>query len=160
MDLQALKELFSELDPETLAEKLMPKLDTVLGWVVLATRVAVMIAPLLLLGFGLLYLLTPPKEANYSAGYRFWWGMSSLDAWRFTQKVAGILWTVLGLVLTIIMSLQCAKFVDMPPMDMLWAAGKCLLWQLGLAVGSGLVINAIVFVMFDRRGYRRREPIE
>ena len=160
MDFDALKELFSGMDPESLLEKLLPPLDTVLGWVELVTRLAVMAAPLALLGFGLLYLLAPPKEANFSAGYRCWWGMASLDAWRFTQRVAGMAWTVLGLVLTVVMSVKCLDFGQMPLMDMLWTAGEYLLWQMGLILLIGLVINLTVFVVFDRTGHRRREPLE
>ena len=40
MDFDALKEMFSGLDPETLLQKLIPPLDTVLGWVELAARMA------------------------------------------------------------------------------------------------------------------------
>ena len=148
------------MDPESLLEKLVPPLDTVLGWVELIARLAVMAAPLALLGLGLLYLLAPPKEANFSAGYRCWWGMASLDAWRFTQRVAGMAWTVLGLVLTVVMSVKCLNFGQMPLMDMLWTAGEYLLWQMGLILLIGLVINLTVFVVFDRTGHRRREPLE
>jgi len=160
MDLDALKEMFSDFDIETLAEKLVPKLDTVMGWVVLLTRIAVMAAPFLILGFGLLYLLTPPKEANYSVGYRFWWGMSSLDAWQFTQRLAGIVWSLLGLGLTVAMTLLCATLGDREPMDMLWYAAQCIGWQLALIVLSCLAINVTVIVVFDHRGYRRRGYME
>lgn len=158
--MSALKELFSGLDPESLLSKLIPQLDTLLGWIVFLTRLAVMAVPLLLLGFGLLYLLTPPKEANYSVGYRFWWGMSSLDAWRYTQRLAGIVWSCLGLLLTIIMSIICAGFAGMPPMDMVWAAGKCVIWEFVLAVASCIGINVTVMVIFDRYGYRRKDYSE
>ena len=47
---------------------LLPDLGTVMGWIELAFRVAVMAGPILLLGFGLVYLLSPPKEANYGFG--------------------------------------------------------------------------------------------
>jgi len=155
--MSALKELFSGLDPESLLSKLVPQLDTLLGWIVFLTRLAVMAVPLLLLGFGLLYLLTPPKEANFSVGYRFWWGMASLDAWRFTQKLAGIVWSCLGLLLTLIMAIICAGFADMPPMDMVWTAGKCAIWEFVLALLSCLGINITVMVFFDRYGYRRKD---
>ena len=160
MDFDALKEMFSGLDPETLLQKLIPPLDTVLGWVELAARLAVLAGHLVLLALGLMYLLTPPKEANYSAGYRCWWGMASLEAWRFTQRVAGMAWTGLGLVLTVVMSVLCLKFGEMNPVDMLWTAGKYLLWQLGLAVLACIVINLTVIVAFDRFGHRRNEPLE
>ena len=157
--MDALKELLSDFDIETLAEKLIPKLDTVLGWVVLLTRVTVMAAPLLILAFGLMYLLLPPKEANYSVGYRCWWGMASLDAWQFTQKLAGVVWSVAGIALTVAMTLMIAAFADMELMDMLWYAIECIGWQLLSLIAACFVVNTTVFVVFDRKGYRRWERV-
>ena len=153
MDLEALKSLFSDFD----FANFIPDLASVLGWVETLTRIAVMASPVLLLGFGLLFLLAPPKEANHGLGYRFWWGMSSLDAWQFTQHLAGMVWMVLGLVLTVVMSLICNGFRGMEPEAMLWLALKCILWELGLAVAACLAIDIAVVCVFDKRGFRRRE---
>ena len=151
MDIEAIKGLFEDFD----LAAFLPKLDDLLGWVEMALRIAVMAGPLLLLGFGLLYLLAPPKEANYSLGYRTWWGMSSLDAWQFTQHVAGLVWSALGTGLTIVMALICNAFRRMEPMDMVWSAVKCLGWELVLVAVACLAINIAVFAKFDRTGYRR-----
>ena len=151
MNFDELKALFDELD----LTKLLPDADQVLGAVQTVLRLAVMVGPLVLLGFGLLYLFAPPKEANHSLGYRFWWGMASLDAWIFTQKVAGIGWSVLGLVLTVIMGIKAAGFMDLPVMDAVFLAGKCLLWQLVLTVGVCVIVDIVVVVCFDHRGFRR-----
>ena len=150
MDLDSLKSLFEGFD----IAAFLPELTTILGWVETLLRLAVMAAPLLLLGFGLLYLLAPPKEANYSLGFRCWWGMSSLDAWQFTQKIAGMIWSVLGLILTVVMALICNAFRRMEPMDMVWTAVKCLGWELGLTLVATLAVNVIVIVVFDKDGYR------
>ena len=152
MDLDSLKSLFEGFD----IAAFLPELTTILGWVETLLRLAVMAAPLLLLGFGLLYLLAPPKEANYSLGFRCWWGMSSLDAWQFTQKIAGMIWSVLGLILTVVMALICNAFRRMEPMDMVWTAVKCLGWELGLTLVATLAVNVIVIVVFDKEGYRRK----
>ena len=153
MDIEAIKALFEDFD----LAAFLPKLDDVIGWIEMVLRIAVMAGPLLLLGFGLLYLLAPPKEANYSLGYRFWWGMSSLDAWQFTQKLAGMIWSVLGLILTVVMALICNAFRRMEPMDMVWTAVKCLGWELGLTLVATLAVNVIVIVVFDKEGYRRKD---
>ena len=153
MDLDSLKSLFEGFD----IAAFLPELTTILGWIETLLRLAVMAAPLLLLGFGLLYLLAPPKEANYSLGFRCWWGMSSLDAWQFTQKIAGMIWSVLGLILTVVMALICNAFRRMEPMDMVWTAVKCLGWELGLTLVATLAVNVIVIVVFDKDGYRRKD---
>lgn len=153
MDVDALKALFEEFD----LAAFLPKLTDLLGWVELALRIAVMAGPLLLLGFGLLYLLAPPKEANYGLGYRFWWGMASLEAWQFTQRIAGLVWAGLGVVLTVVMALICNAFRRMDPMDMVWTAVKCMGWELALTLAACAAIDVVVIMNFDRDGFRREK---
>ena len=153
--MEALKQL-GDLD----LGALIPQLDTLMGWVELLLRLCVMAAPLLLLGFGLVFLLAPPKEANYGLGYRFWWGMSSLQAWQFTQRIAGMIWSGLGAVLTIIMALLCTGLQDMEPMEMAQQAGIYVLWELGLTAVACIIIDVIVVIRFDSKGYLRGEDDE
>lgn len=136
---------------------LLPDLSTFMGWIELVLRVAVMAGPILLLGFGLVYLLAPPKEANYGLGYRFWWGMASLEAWTFTQRIAGMVWSALGAVLTIVMALICSGFRDLDPMDMVWRAVYCLIAELVLVAAACITINVVVMKKFDKDGFARDE---
>lgn len=153
MNLDSLMSIFSNFDPAAF----LPELNTLMGWVETLLRIAVMAGPLALLGFGLLYLISPPKEANYGLGYRFWWAMASLDAWQFTHRLVGYAWSALGLVLTIIMALICNSFRRMEPMDMVWSAVKCLGWELALTLIVCIAIDVIVVVTFDKDGFRRKE---
>jgi hypothetical protein len=150
---EALNKLLSDFD----IAALLPDLSGLPGFVATVSRLAVMAGPLLMLIFGLIYLAAPPKEANHRAGFRCWWGMASLDAWQFTQKAAGITWTVLGAVLTIVMAFNSALFGKLAVMGVLSLALKCLFWELGLTLLTVIGINIAVIVMFDRFGYRRRE---
>lgn len=152
MNLETLKGLLEDLD----LTKVLPSLDTIAGWVELALRIVVMAGPLMLLGFGLLYLLCPPKEANYGLGFRCWWGMASLESWQFTQRVAGIVWSVTGLVLSLVLAVLCTGFRDLEVTRMLDTAVCYLLWELGVTLVSCLVVNIIVIVFFDHKGFRRR----
>ena len=135
--------------------KLLPDLGTMLGKVDLVLRIGVLLAPLVILALGLLYFLTPPKEANHSFGYRFYWGMGSVDAWRFTQRLAGIVWGLLGLGLTVAAVLVTNGYPDMNAMEMAYNAISHILLQIALAFGSCIIMNIVLFVMFDRKGRRR-----
>ena len=135
--------------------KLLPDLSTFLGKVEALMRIAIMIAPLILLGLGLLYFLAAPKEANYKLGYRCFWGMSSVEAWQFTQKLAGIVWSILGFVLCIVMTVQSGKFQGMEADAMAYLAMKYLLVELVCVVVSILLINLTVFVCFNHKGILR-----
>ena len=153
MDFEALKVLFEEFD----LAAFLPDLSDVMGWVEMLLRIAVMAGPLLLLLFGLLYLLIPPKEANHGLGYRFWWGMSSLDAWQFTQHLAGLVWSGLGVILTIVMALICNGYRQMEITDMVWKALGCLGIEAVLVLLANIAISVTAMVRFDRKGeFRKR----
>lgn len=147
-----LKSLLSDFDPAALVPDLAGMFQGLEGLL----RIAVMVGPLCLLGLGLFYLLLPPKEANYNFGYRAFWAMSSVDAWQFTHKVAGVTWTALGLVLTTVMGLRCNGFRDLGPEEMVWAALWSLVWELGIIAVSILAVNIAVMVLFDHKGNRRK----
>ena len=144
--------LGGEFDPATL----LPDLGTLLGKVELLLRLVVLAGPVTILVLGLIYFLIPPKEANHHLGYQFFWGKSSVEAWRFTQKLAGIVWAVLGLILAIIGLFSSSGFQGMEAMDMVWRAVKCVLWQLGLVAVSVIGIDITVVVLFNSKGQRRQ----
>ena len=148
--------LLKDFDPSAF----LPKLNTVLGWVELIVRIAVMAGPLILLFFGLLSFLAPPKEANHKMGFRALWGMGSVEAWQFTQRLAGICWCVMGIVLTVVMAVICNGFRGMEMMAMVGVAAKCLLWELILVAVVYLGINITTIILFDWDGYRRSEIID
>ena len=153
MDLEALKSIFEDFD----LAAFLPDISSIVGWVETVLRICVMAGPLLLLGFGLLYLIAPPKEANYGLGYRFWWSMASLDAWQFTHRLVGCVWTPLGLILTVVEALICNGFRRMEPMEMVMSAVKCIGWELALTLICCLAIDVVVVIVFDRKGFRRNE---
>ncbi len=151
-----LVDLINNFDPATL----LPKVDSILGWIELAVRLCVMAAPVIMLVFGLTYWFLPAKEANHEAGYRFYFGMGSVDAWRFTQKLAGIVWTGLGFILSVVMFFVSSGFRGMDGTQMLDKAVGCILWELGLMAVACLAINIILIVRYDRKGNLRASKKE
>ena len=151
--LEGIKELMDAFDPAAL----LPDLSSVVGVVTTAARYAVLAGPLVLLALGLAYLFLSPKEANYKFGYRCYFGMGSVDAWRFTQRLAGIVWAVLGLILTVAMLLVTGKFAGGDVMQVVDTAVTCLIWEIVLAAVSALAIHLIVALSFDAKGYPRRQ---
>ena len=147
-----IKVLMDNFDPAAL----LPDLTTVVGKVEFITRIAVMVGPVVLLTLGILYFFAAPKEANYRFGYRCYFGMGSEEAWRFTQRFAGLVWGVLGLVLTVVMLIITGSFAGNPIMDIIGKGAKCLLWEGGLILVSILGINLTAMLCYDRKGLRRR----
>ena len=135
--------------------KLVPQMDTLLEKLQTIAGLALMIGPLVMLALGLWFFFLPPKEANYKAGFRTWFGMGSVEAWRFTQRLAGIVWGAMGLILTVIMGIVCLTFNAQDVMAVATKAFVCLMWQAALAVISYFVISIIVMMRYDSQGYRR-----
>ena len=136
--------------------KLLPELDGIVDKMVPMMKVALMAGPVIFLILGLLYLFATPKEANYKFGYRCYFGMGSVNAWRYTQRLAGIVFTGVGLILTLVMLLITGGFADMDVMDMLWKAMKCGIWEAAIIGISCLLVNLVVMFYFDAKGNIRR----
>ena len=152
MTIEDFKGLMDDFDPASL----LPELDTVMGKIAIIARIAVLIGPAVLLVMGLVYIFASPKEANYTLGYRCYFGMGSVEAWRFTQKLAGIAFVALGLGLGIVMLLVSGGFAAMETMDLLWRAVWCMVWEAGLTAAACIAVNTVVMLRFDRKGLLRR----
>lgn len=55
--------------------------------------------PMVMIGFGFLFLKHPPKSINRLFGYRTTLSMKSQDTWDFAQHYMGRLWLVIGCIL-------------------------------------------------------------
>lgn len=145
--------LFDKID----FSKLVPEMDTLLGKLQAVVSWAVMIGPIVMLILGLWYYFLPPKEANHKVGFRTWFGMGSVEAWRFTQRLAGVVWGGLGIVLLVMAIIVSLTFGGKDVMQVATSAFVCLLWQAGLTVIGGLGISFIVFLRYDTLGYKRKD---
>lgn len=150
--MEKIKELLDSLGD---LGKYIPKLDTVTGWVQWLISLAVRVGPVCILVLGLIYLLIPPKEANRKAGYRTYFGMGSEKAWRYTQRIAGAIMTVTGIVLTIIAYAAVGKFPDMDLMEMGEKAFSLIKTQAICALVIYVFMFLLTAVLFDRNGERR-----
>ena len=156
LDAASIKELMDGFDPAAL----LPSLQKLFGSLEILCRVAVMIAPVVMLVLGLAYLFLAPREANYYFGYRCYFGMGSVQAWRFTQRIAGMFFGGVGLVLTIVMYVISGSFAEMEVTDMVWRAAGCLAWQAVIALVLTFLVNFLAFFFFDAKGGPRRKKKE
>jgi len=127
----------------------MGKAGSIAGW-------AVMIGPLLLLALGLLYFFKAPKEANHSFGFRTYFGMGSVEAWRYTQRLAGMILGGLGIILTVIMGIICLTWGGKDTLQILDRAVSCLIWEVVLAAiaWGGIVLH--ISLRYDKEGNLRK----
>ena len=114
-----------------------------------------LVGPVLMLLLGLMYYTKPPAEANFSWGFRTYFGMGSVEAWRFTQRVAGLCWIavgggmtalclIAGIFMLVLNGGQAATLA-------MWAVGIELL----LIIASWVFINILVLKNYDKDGNPR-----
>ena len=150
-----IKEFLRDFSFETLLEDLLPELAPLLEKTALLSRLMLLIGPFVILGMGLYYFLNAPKEANYQSGYRCYWGMGSVQAWRFSQRLAGGLWSLLGLGLAIWMALAGPELASMEMMDRMGRMAMYILCQAVSLLLLRWIINLLVFLRYDAKGNRR-----
>ncbi len=149
--MDAIMNLIGEFDPAAL----LPNISVVVWLMELISRLAILVIPVLLLIFGLLYFFKPIKEANHIFGYRAYFGMGSVDAWRFAQRFAGFIYMILGGVMTLAMVIVSIVLIWKDTFTLLTACAICLIIELVLTGIAVLAINIYLAVRYDRYGYRR-----
>ena len=135
-----------------LLDAIIPKLDLLLSDMRFWMSVAVLIGPILFAAMGAFYYFAAPKEANHRLGYRTYFGMGSVAAWRFTQKIAGMVWGGVGAVLTLVAVIVCIVLGGKAPAEAMSAALTMLIIEAVCALLAFLTVEITVFIRYDMNG--------
>ena len=135
---------------------MVPDMALVLDKVRLAVTVAVLLGPAFLLILGLIYFFIPPKEANHRLGFRTYFGMGSVEAWKFSQKIAGLAYGGLGAILLLVMFIIVLTFFGKDLFRIANTAIICLLWQVGLTLIARITVGVMCYIYFDKDGNRKK----
>ena len=152
LDLDFLKSLISDFD----LMALLPDLAELMGNIMALMQWILVAGPLVLAFMGLWYLVLPAKEANHVLGYRFFWGMGSVKSWKFTQRLAGLVWLVLGAKMAFEAYTARGALAEMETLDMMYQVIETVVRQTISVIVSCLVINLVVFLVFNFNGGVRR----
>ncbi len=150
--MDAIMNLLKEFDPSAM----LPNIFTTIGILEAFARILMLIVPLLLGGLGCAYYFKPPAEANHIFGYRTYFGMGSVEAWKYTQKLAGFGYMALGGGLTVIMIIVNLCLIGADTLTVLTASAICLLIQLVLTGLGVLGLNIYLAIRYDRDGSLRK----
>ncbi len=137
--------------------KIVPELEKLLSSAQLWLTILLLIAPAVMLILGIIYLFLPPKEANHHIGYRTYFGMGSVEAWLHTQKIAGIIYGGLGIVLGVIMGIVCIGLKNKELIDAFTSAITWLIVQVGIVLLVYFGLWLYTAIVFDRHGNRRKD---
>ena len=135
--------------------KILPEVNATVGFIVLLARIVTFFVPLLILGLGLAYFLKPAPEANHTFGYRTYFGMGSIEAWQFSQRIGGLVYIILGGVMTLGALITFIVLLKSSIPTILTGCAVALVIELILVALTTFTLNIIISIRYDRDGYRR-----
>ena len=134
---------------------LLPEMGGFLGDIRFYLRLFLLIVPIAMVIIGALRFFLPAKEANHTVGYRTFFGMGSVYAWRVTQWVSGAVFMVVGGLLLLLAVIQCFGMGNMEAQN---AVTKTYTWLIVEGVGlllSIILVEVVIGLQFDKEGNLR-----
>lgn len=132
--------------------KLLPELGKFISDLRFWAGLFMLIGPIVMLGLGIWYFFLPTKEANHYIGFRTHASMGSIQAWRYSQRLAGLLYMIVGgvfgalsLVLIIVLSFT-------QPMAMATTAFIVIILQAFSAIALWAILQMMISSRFDKNG--------
>ena len=147
-----LMSVFQDLDlsgflPE--ADKFVRSLE---GW----TRVLLLAPPLIVALLGVWYFFKPPAEANHKAGFRCIFSMGSVEAWLYSQHLAGLFYMIVGGALFVLMLIISLFFNGNNATAMISTALLCAVVEAVVILVLHIFLIMLIGRTYDKDGNRRK----
>ena len=114
--------------------------------------ILLLVSPLATLILGLLCWRFPPKGPTWAFGYRSRRARASDESWQFAQRLAGRIWSCLGLVLVICALFACNAMPDLLLEDQVRRTLTWLAVQILCLVLATCAVELVLLRKFDRFG--------
>lgn len=114
------------------------------------------LTPLIMIGFGWMFMRHIPDEINTVFGYRTKMSTKNRDTWEFAHQYCGKLWFICGLVM-LPLSVISMLFVIGQSEDVVGNLGGMICFiQCAFLIGSIFPTERALRKNFDRNGIRRQ----
>jgi hypothetical protein len=135
---------------------LIPEMPVFLQMMRTLMALALVAGPITMMIQAAVYLFKPAPEANFTRGYRTYYGMGSTEAWTFSQKIAGLAFGGLGVLLLLAMFIVILCFRNKTLMWVAITVMICMIVQVVLLAAARITIAILCGKFFDKDGLRRR----
>lgn len=135
--------------------KLLPELGKLISDLRFWSGLFMLLGPIIMLILGLWYFFLPTREANNHIGFRAYFGMGSMDAWRFAQRRAGLFFMIGGGILTVVSLVSVIILAGAEPMKMATTGLIVLLLQGLAAFGIWLTLQIMLMIRYDKNGNKK-----
>ena len=140
-----------------LLDALIPKLSALLSSMRLWMAIAMLAGPIFFIGLGLFYRKWAPPEANHKLGYRTYFGMGSVAAWKYTQKLAGSVWLGVGAALAAVAAAGTVLILIMEQSKGTAVALGILILEFVVALAAYITVEMMVLLRYDINGKKRKK---
>lgn len=132
--------------------KLLPELGSFIGDLRFWAGLFMLIGPIIMLAMGAWYYFLPAREANHHIGFRTHISMGSVEAWRYSQRLAGLWYMVCGGALAVLSLVLILVLAFGQPMVMASIAFIMILLQAIAAVALWVLLQLMIGKKFDKDG--------
>lgn len=117
--------------------------------------ITVLFIPIMMIGFGKLFMELPPDKINILYGYRTSMSMKNSDTWEYAHHYIGKLWLKLGFI-SLIPTTMAMGYVYMRDLSIIesWVSG--IVWILVIILLVTIFLTEIELKKtFDSKGIRK-----
>ena len=154
--MEKITEILDKLD----LAKFVPELDKLMELVLKCAKFSVRVGPICILLLGFIYLFLHPNEANHKLGYRTFFGMGSVHAWRFTQRVSGFIMLIIGLFLNGAAKKAAQSFTLADTSALFDKVFALVITQIKCVLVIFVFMILLTAVVFNRKGVCRFKALE
>lgn len=138
-----------------LLDALIPNLESLFSDIRFWMGVIMVLGPVLLLLHGGYYLYLAPKEANHKAGYRTYFGMGSVQAWQYSQRLAGFVFGIAGGVLALVAIVGCIIMSGKETAEAVTPALVIVIIEAVVTLGAYGFVEVMIAKHYDAAGNLR-----
>jgi len=106
-----------------------------------------------MLFLGISYRKKPPKDRNGFSGYRTTMSRLNQDTWNYAHNCIGIIWTYLGVSMSIITIIIMLVIKDRSDFEIL--VTYLTLLQIAVMILTIIPTEIKLYKVFDKKGHRR-----
>lgn len=115
-----------------------------------------LLTPLVMLGFGKMFLSGNPKEINFVFGYRTSMSVKNKDTWQFAHSYCGKLWFRIGLILLPVSVIPLLFVINGNMNTVAIVGGIVEAVQVVVLLCSIIPVEKALKRTFDRNGNRKK----
>ena len=135
--------------------RLLPELGELISTMRFWAGFFVLIGPIIMTLFGAWYFFLPTKEANHHIGFRTYFSMGSVAAWRYSQRLAGMFYMGCGGAFTLLGIILCIIMLFLKPMAMATTCFVVILLQAMAVVALWIILQVLILKKYDKNGNPR-----